>query len=157
MLAPLLVLIVPSLFSGYGFVKDSLLPHPAQAHEAHGLVSMIFSTVGITSLAALIAGVGLAWVLYRGKDKDPVNIRLFANKFYFDEIYAKLVAIAQDSAAAFMNVIDKLFIDGIAVRGSGLAATGVGQLFRRLQVGNIQGYTLLFGLGVLLVIFLAVM
>lgn len=157
MLAPLLVLVVPSLFSGYGFVKDALLPHPAGAHEAHGLISMIFSTVGITSLAALIAGVGLAWVLYRGKDRDPVNIRLFANKFYFDEIYAKLVAIAQDSVAAFMNFIDKLFIDGIAVRGSGLAATGVGQLFRRLQVGNIQGYTLLFGLGVLLVIFLAVM
>jgi preprotein translocase subunit SecD len=34
-------------------------------------------------------------------------------------------------------------------------AAGAGSLLRRLQVGNIQGYAFLFGLGVLLIVFLA--
>ena len=157
MLVPLLVLVVPSLLGGYEFIHHAILPPPAGEHETHGLLSMIFSSVGLISLVALIAGVGLAFVLYRGKEREPLNIRLFANKFYFDEFYAKLVTIVQDSLAAFLNVVDKLFIDGIAVRGSGIATTGAGQLFRRLQIGNLQGYTVLFGLGVLLLVFLAVM
>ena len=86
--------------------------------------------------------------MYRGKDKDLLKISLFANKFYFDEIYAKIVAVAQDGLASVVNFFDKLFIDGLAVRGSALTASGAGQLFRRLQVGNIQGYAFLFGLGV---------
>lgn len=95
--------------------------------------------------------------MYRGKNSDPINIKLFANKFYFDEFYAKIVRYGQDALAGVVNFVDKLLIDGLIVRGSGLAASGAGQLFRRLQVGNIQGYAFLFGLGVLLVVFLAVM
>lgn len=158
MLVPLLILAVPSVLAGYHFFHGHILPplHP-EGHAEHGLVDMIFSVVGMTSLAALILGVGLATVLYRGKDSDPLKIKLFANKFYFDELYQKIVSIFQDALAGVVNVFDKLFIDGIAVRGSALTASGVGQLFRRLQVGNIQGYAFLFGLGVLLVVFLAVM
>ena len=37
----------------------------------------------------------------------------------------------------------------------GVSAAGAGSLLRRLQVGNIQGYAFLFGLGVLLIVFLA--
>jgi NADH-quinone oxidoreductase subunit L len=157
MLAPLLILCIPSLLAGYGFFHGSILPQPEHAGEHHGLLEMMFSTVGLTSLAALIAGVGLGFVMYRGKTSDPLKINLFANKFYFDELYAKIIALVQDGLASVVNFFDKLFIDGLAVRGSALGATGAGQLFRRLQVGNIQGYAFLFGLGVLLIIFLAVM
>lgn len=156
MLVPLLILAVPSLLAGYGFFNGSILPHSEHAGESHGLLSMIFSTVGIVSLAALIAGVGLGFVLYRGKNSEPLSIKLFANKFYFDEFYAKVVKYGQDLVASISNGIDKFLIDGVAVRGSGFAAGGVGQLFRKLQVGNIQGYAFLFGLGVLVIIFLAV-
>ncbi len=155
MLIPLIVLAVPSLLAGYGFFHESILP-AAEHAEHEGLLQMLLSAPGIASLIALVAGVGLGFVMYRGKNEDPLKLSLFANKFYFDELYAKLVNIVQDKLAAVINFIDKLFIDGAAVRGSALAATGVGGLFRKLQVGNIQGYTFLFGLGVLLVIFLAV-
>lgn len=157
MLVPLLVLAVPSLLAGYGFFHGGILPPVPHGAESHGLVSMIFSPVGLISLVALIAGVGLATVVYRGKKSEPIEIKLFANKFYFDELYAKVVRYAQDSVATTANFFDKLLIDGLLVRGSSMAASGAGQLFRRLQVGNIQGYALLFGLGALLVIFLAVM
>jgi NADH-quinone oxidoreductase subunit L len=157
MLAPLLILAVPSLIAGFGFFHHSILPQPPTEAAHHSLLEMVFSLVGIVSLVALVAGVGLAYVLYRGKNSDPINIRLFANKFYFDELYQKIVRVCQDAVGSLANAFDKLFIDGLAVRGGAMAATGMGHLFRRLQVGNLQGYTFLFGLGVLLVIFLAVM
>jgi NADH-quinone oxidoreductase subunit L len=157
MLLPLLILCVPSLLAGYGFFHGSILPHPAEAGEHPGLLEMMLHPVGLTSLVALLAGVGLGFMVYRGKDADPLKISLFANKFYFDELYTKIVNIAQDRLATAANFFDKLFIDGLAVRGSALTASGAGQLFRKLQVGNIQGYAFLFGLGVLLLIFLAIM
>ncbi len=157
MLVPLLILAVPSLLAGYGFFSGSILPQPEHVGEHHGLLQMMLSPVGTTSLVALIAGVGLGFVMYRGKNQDPLKISLFANKFYFDELYAKIVNVAQDGLASLANFFDKCFIDGLAVRGSALTASGAGQLFRRLQVGNIQGYAFLFGLGVLLLIFLAMM
>jgi NADH-quinone oxidoreductase subunit L len=109
----------------------------------------------MVSIATLIVGAGGAFVLYRGRDQDPVNIKLFANKFYFDELYAKVIAVAQDGLATVVKVLDGLLIDGLGVRGAAGLASGAGGMLRRLQVGNIQGYAFLFGLGVLLLVFLA--
>ncbi len=120
--------------------------------------------IGLTffvSLATLIAGVFFGWKTYAGKDSDPLAdkplAKLFANKFYFDEAYAKLIKIAQDGLAQVLQLVDGLLIDGLGVRGSSGLASGTGSLLRRLQVGNIQGYAFLFGLGVLLLVSFALM
>ena len=63
----------------------------------------------------------------------------------------------QDGFAQVMLLIDGLLIDGLGVRGASGVASGTGSLLRRLQVGNIQGYALLFGLGVLLLVSFALM
>ena len=109
----------------------------------------------IASLVALAGGVALAFLIYRGKAADPLRIGVLANKFYVDEVYAKLVAIGQDRIAKIMQYADILLIDGLGVRGlSGLTGV-IGSRLRRLQSGNLQGYGFLFGLGVIILVVIA--
>ena len=156
MLIPLVVLAVPSLIAGFHFFGGTVLGENMPHHEG--------SMIGLTffvSLATLVLGVFFGWKIYTGKDSDPLAnksaAKLFANKFYFDEIYAKGIKIVQDGFAQILQLIDGLLIDGLGVRGASGLASGTGSLLRRLQVGNIQGYAFLFGLGVLLLVSLALM
>jgi len=149
MLAPLLLLAVPSIIGGFGFFAGRFLTLPAEDHAHASAVPMI------ASLIALAAGVALGWLLYAGRDRDPVRIGLFARKFFIDEIYAKLVGWGQDAVAKVIHYVDILVIDGLGVRGlSGLAAAMGGGL-RRLQGGNLQAYGFLFGFGVVVLLFIA--
>ena len=84
----------------------------------------------------------------RGKDKDPILIPAFRNKFYFDELYAALVAGTQDILAVVSAAVDRWVIDGVFVRGLSGAAWAGGFVLRFFQVGNLQGYSFLFGAGV---------
>ncbi len=156
MLIPLVVLAVPSLIAGFHFFGGTVLGENMPHHEG--------SVIGITffvSLATLVLGVFFGWKTYAGKDSDPLaanpTAKLFANKFYFDELYAKGIKIVQDGFAQILQLIDGLLIDGLGVRGLSGLASGTGSLLRRLQVGNIQGYAFLFGLGVLLLVSFALM
>ena len=109
---------------------------------------------------AVVFGILAAYKLYSKADEDPLAekkiFQVFRNKFYFDEAYAKLVRIAQDTVAAFIHFFDELFINGLIVGGFSRAAVGIGRIFGRLQSGNLQGYAVLFGLGVILVIYFTV-
>ena len=156
MLIPLVVLAVPSLIAGFHFFGGTVLGENMPHHEG--------SMIGITffvSLATLVLGVFFGWKIYNGQDSDPLAhkpaAKLFANKFYFDELYAKGIKIVQDGFARILQLIDGLLIDGVGVRGTSGLAAGTGSLLRRLQVGNIQGYAFLFGLGVLLLVSFALM
>jgi NADH-quinone oxidoreductase subunit L len=156
MLIPLVVLAVPSLIAGFHFFGGTVLGENMPHHEG----SMIGLTFFI-SLATLVLGVFFGWKIYNGQDSDPLAhkpaAKLFANKFYFDELYAKGIKIVQDGFARILQLIDGLLIDGVGVRGASGLAAGTGSLLRRLQVGNIQGYAFLFGLGVLLLVSFALM
>ena len=150
MTVPLLLLAFLSLFSGYGFFAgplQAMLPHP---HESGAVI------VGVCSLAAVIIGFLAGTKLYRGKDTDPVSIPLFANKFYIDEIYAVIVKYAQDRFAWIVNALEKVFVDGLLVRLPAALTSGLGGVFRRLQGGELQGYTFLLGLGIVIAVYLAV-
>ena len=156
MLIPLVVLAVPSLIAGFHFFGGTVLGENMPHHEG--------SMIGLTffvSLATLVLGVFFGWKIYNGQDSDPLAhkpaAKLFANKFYFDELYAKGIKILQDGFAQILQLIDGLLIDGVGVRGASGLAAGTGSLLRRLQVGNIQGYAFLFGLGVLLLVSFALM
>ena len=67
-----------------------------------------------------------------------------------------LVRFCQDTVAAVVHFIDEFFINGLLVGGLTRSTSGLGNFFRRLQSGNLQGYAILFGAGVLLVIYLTV-
>jgi len=151
MILPLIILAVPSVLSAYPFLAG-----PLQAMEAHGDHHEGGTVVMICSIAVLIVGVLLGLRLYGNAAKDPVNIPLFANKFYFDEFYAGLVKYAQDRVAWIINALEKIFVEGLTIRLPAALANGVGGWFRRLQGGSLQAYTFLFGLGVILAVYVAV-
>jgi NADH-quinone oxidoreductase subunit L len=151
MTAPLMLLSVFAIASGYGFFSDklqALVPHAEHA-EGHGLV------MGV-SIAAVVIGAGLAFFLYNGKDKDPLNIKLFANRFYVDEIYAVIVKVFQDRLAWIVSGLESIFADGLVARLPAAIACRVGKTARAIQSGHLQGYTFALGAGLLLAIYLVV-
>lgn len=151
MILPLGILAIFSLFSAFKFMAVPLqamvpAPHPG----GHG------KTVLVTSLLAVIIGVGTAIFLYRGKDKDPLRIKLFANKFYFDEIYAVIVRVFQDRLAWIVTALERVFVDGLIARLPAAIAARLGAATRLLQGGHLQGYTFLLGGGIIAVVYLVV-
>ena len=146
---PLAVLAVLAIVSGYHFVSDNLNATRPE-HVAN-------ATVLIASIGTLILGVGAAFVLYRGREKDPLSIPLFRERFYFDGIYDNfIVRYFQDAFAALIHFFDELLINGLLVGGLSRGAVSLGNLFRKLQSGQLQAYAYAFGLGVVLVIYFTV-
>jgi NADH-quinone oxidoreductase subunit L len=156
MTVPLVILAVLSVVAGYGIIAE-----PALGREYSELIVEIEHGRGaklVMALATLafVAGTAAGWLLYRGAAKDPILIPPFKNKFYFDELYAALIAGTQGVLAATSSWFDKWILDGVIVRGLSGAAWGVGFVMRFLQWGNLQGYAFLFGAGVIAFIYLLV-
>lgn len=145
-LVALAVFSVLSAWNGFATPLQALKP----AHEPP------HATVLFASIAAFIIGTGGAIYLYRGKDKDPLNIKLFANKFYFDEIYAVIVRICQDRLAWIVTALERVLVDGLIARLPTAIVARLGAATRLLQGGHLQGYTFLLGGGVIAVIYLVV-
>jgi NADH-quinone oxidoreductase subunit L len=101
-------------------------------------------------------GSGLAIAIYRNRTGEPIDVELLRHKFYFDELYAWLIKWTQDLLARIAAFFDRWIIDVGAVDGSSRGTLGVGALLRLLQVGNLQAYVFLFGLGVIAVIYFAI-
>ncbi len=113
--------------------------------------------VTAVSIGAFVIGFILAFLLYKGKKEDPINIPLFQNKFYFDEFYAGIVKWFQDLLAAVIHFLDEFVINGLLVGGLTRLAQGTGNLFRKYgQSGNLQHYALISGVGILLAIYFTV-
>ena len=82
-----------------------------------------------------------------------MNFAPFRNRFYFDEIYAFLIAATQGVLSKISAFLDRWILDAGLVRGTSTATWGVGSLLRLLQVGNLQAYSFLFGLGIVVLIY----
>ena len=157
MTIPLVVLAVPSVVAGWGFVARffAVGEHAApvtpgeQAHHAPWVV--------VVATVVFIAGVALGFVLYRDRTRDPIRVALLQHKFYFDEFYAALVRHTQDALAKASAWFDRWVIDGLGVRGLSGATFGAGFALRFLQVGNLQAYAFFFALGVLAIVYLALL
>jgi NADH-quinone oxidoreductase subunit L len=134
-----MILAVPSVFAGYSFFAGRFLPLPHEAHLNLGVMAL--------SVFVFLAGAGLAWFVYTGKDSDPIVIPLLANRFYIDQFYQTLIALTQDFAAALAATFDRWILDGAIVRGVSGAAWVTGFVLRFLQLGNLQAYAFLFGAG----------
>lgn len=147
MYVPLVILAIFSIVAGYSPIAGKFAPayHSAEFH---------FGIVTIVSLIAVVIGVLSSFVLYRGKAVEPLNIPLLRNKFYFDEIYDRgIVRYFQDVFAAIIAFFDEFIINGLLVGGFTRLAESSGNVFRKVQSGNLQGYAFVFGIGVILVIY----
>jgi NADH-quinone oxidoreductase subunit L len=151
MFVPLVVLSVLAVIAGYGFAHAYAPAVPEHAGEFH--VNFLFWVSAI----ALVVGAGSAFALYAGKDKDPLSIPLLKNRFYIDGFYDNfIVRYFQDAFAAIIHFFDELLINGLLVGGLSRGAVSFGNLFRKIQSGQLQGYAYAFGLGVILVIYFVV-
>ncbi|CAA9214188.1 MAG: NADH-ubiquinone oxidoreductase chain L [uncultured Chthoniobacterales bacterium] len=148
MTAPLLLLAIPALIAGFGFFAHNFLPVP-HADDPHHVVP-IFAT------GAMAVGVIAAFLLYRNREHDPVSVAIFRNRFYFDELYVWLIRSTQELLASISAFIDRWIIDVGGVRGASGATWGVGSLLRLVQVGNLQAYSFIFGLGIVGLIYFTV-
>jgi len=149
MTGPLIVLALLAGFGGFGFFAGRFLPLPSEQGAA-GVVSAM-------AVAALILGSILAFALYRNRASDPLDVELLRRKFYFDEIYAWLINWTQELLARVCAFFDRWILDTTAVEGSARGSWGVGALLRLIQVGNLQAYAFLFGLGVVALIYFFVL
>ncbi len=117
--------------------------------------------ITVCSIGAFVVGFILAFLLYKGKESDPLAnnkiMKVFANKFYIDEFYAGIVKWLQDIVAAIVHFLDEFIINGMIVGGLTRTAQGFGNLFRKhIQSGNLQHYAFLSGVGIVLVIYFTV-
>jgi NADH-quinone oxidoreductase subunit L len=146
MMIPLAVLAVFSLLAGMPGIPGLL-----------GLEAPAFhlSTTLVLSLVISLAGAALGYFKYRNAGEDPIHVPLFRHKFYFDELYAKIVAVFQNGLAALIRGLDVLIMDGLFMRFPAWVSLGVGRVARLFQFGRIQAYLLTFSLGVILLVYLA--
>ncbi len=136
---------------------SQIFPVPTEWGFHFKILPDLNSSVFWTSIGVFVTGAVAAFVVYSGKDKDPINIPLFRNKFYLDEIYQKLITICQDAVAAIIHLLDEFLIGVLLVGGATRSAQGVGNIFRRFaQNGSLSNYAYLMALGSVLVIYFTV-
>jgi len=145
MLVPLAVLALLSLIGGFNFFASRFLTLPHE-HGAAGFIRWV-------ALVAMLLGAASAIILYRSRVEDPVTINLLRHKFYFDELYRALINATQGFLARVSGFIDRWIIDATIVRGSSGATWSFGALLRLMQVGNLQAYAFIFGLGIIWIIY----
>jgi NADH-quinone oxidoreductase subunit L len=149
MSGPLVLLAILGVIAGFPFIASKFAP---AYHQPEHLIHLGFVTY--VSIGALLTGVIAGFVLYAGKEKDPVSIPLLQNRFYIDGLYDNfLVRYFQDAFAAIIAFFDEFVINGLIVGGLSRAAQSFGNIFRRVQSGSLQGYAFAFGLGVILVVY----
>lgn len=147
---PLAILAVMAIFSAYKPISGALL---ASGYGSFGHLVEHFGLTAILSIVALIVGVAGAVFFYKGKDSDPINIPIFADRFKIDEFYIILVRVFQDAIAAFLDIADRFIVDPLVARFPALSAMAAGQFLRVFQIGNVQAYAYFFGVAVLALIF----
>jgi NADH-quinone oxidoreductase subunit L len=149
MTIPLILLAIPAVVAGYPFFEHLFF------HEIGSLAEPeVPSFVPNIVLGVFLAGLALAFVLYRNVEKDPIRIPFLENRFYIDDLYFCIVRVIQGGFARICSFTDRWFIDGILVRGSATLVWTIGFALRFLQLGNIQAYALFFGIGVVGLIYL---
>jgi NADH-quinone oxidoreductase subunit L len=148
MTGPLIVLALLATLGGFAFFARKFLALPIEKEAG------IF--VPALAIIVLILGSGLAIALYRNRTSDPLDVELLRRKFYFDEFYGWLVDWTQELLARIAAFVDRWIIDAGAVGGTSSGTWGIGALLRLVQVGNLQAYLFLFGLGIVALIYFAV-
>lgn len=154
MLAPLILLAVLAITAGFPLLSNAanaIRPFHEGGH-AEGHMVVLLSSIG-----ALVLGLLAGFLLYFNKNRDPISIPLFRDRFYIDTFYEKgVVRYVQDGTAALIHFIDEIVINSLLVGGLTRMVDSFGALFRRAQSGNLQGYAFSFGIGVLLLIYFTV-
>jgi NADH-quinone oxidoreductase subunit L len=148
MLTPLIILAVLSAIGGFSFFARQFVVIP---HEKE-----ILTLIPALAISTMILGAGLAFAVYRNRTTEPVDIALFRRRLYLDEFYTWVIDSTQEMLARISAFFDRWIIDAGGVRGLSGTTWGFGTVLRLLQVGNLQAYSFLFGLGIVFLIYFTI-
>jgi len=148
MTGPLIVLALLAALGGFAFFAQNFLALPIEKGAT------LF--VPAFAIVALTLGSGLAIAFYRNRTSEPFDVELLRHKFYFDEFYSWLIDWTQELLARISAFFDRWIIDTGAVGGASGGTWGIGALLRLVQLGNLQAYLFLFGLGIVALIYFTV-
>ena len=154
MLGPLAVLSALSICGGYLGIPLFLGAETGPLHW----------NVALTSGAVIVAGVGLACVIYawqwisasRIAQRLGVVYTVLSHRYYFDDVYNWYVEkIQQQIFAGACAWLERNVIIEFAVNGTALVTHTTGRIIRRCQTGQVQSYALIFFGGLLVLLLLA--
>jgi NADH-quinone oxidoreductase subunit L len=164
MTVPLIILAVLSAIGGFalgieGFYHGWLVDQMTQTGHLTPrgptieppAIGLLLGTV--VPLFMVLAGIFLAFALYRGRERDPLHLKVLAHKFYVDEFYDEYLIGLQQYFALFLKWIDDWVIEGAILRGSAYLSVGVGEAFKLLQTGSLQTYAFVLSIGGALLIY----
>lgn len=164
MTVPLIILATAAVL--VGLVNSPFMNHifGSFINSPYGIQPHPNSMIMISSSLIAVAGIVLAWLIYQKEAISHVAIRdkfkgvytLLLNKYYIDEIYAKLGEIFVYGASRVMYWIDihiiNAFIDWLAwLTGKS------GDTLKYTQTGQVQHYAMYMVAGVLILVVLATM
>ena len=162
--APLVILAIFATIGGFIGITNNYGSQFAADHETLSLTQQLLEPLHtpvpmLIGIGVALAGIFLAFSLYKNGDKDPLPAKLgglataMKNKFYFDELYEATFIRAHDFLAAVADWIDRWILEG-AIIGAIRGGTDLsGRALRLAQTGNLQTYTILFVLGVVLLLY----
>ncbi len=166
MTIPLVLLAILSLVGGWSIVGIKAHYHdwfvsvlnavglvPTGVESAIPLAESGIFPDWLVPLMTVSAGAVSAFFLYRGRDRDPLNIKLLAHKFYCDEFYDRNLVGGQQRTARVLNWMDSWILEGLIIRGAAYISVGVGEVFRLFQTGSLQTYAFIFSIGGVLLIY----
>ena len=144
MSVPLMLLAVPSVFAGYGFVGEyflTYLPH----RGPHGRTWSPSCAV-----SACVLGAAVAWFLYRRKKAGASSSASSRTNSTSTNSTRSLIKWTQDLIASYTSWFDRWVLDWGIVRWPRRRRhiRRFGMVLRFLQIGNLQAYAFLFGAGV---------
>jgi NADH-quinone oxidoreductase subunit L len=168
MTIPLILLAIPAAVIGLivGVPPDAGLFHQfiepvfepaleAGVHIEPGFTQPTLLIMLISTMAA-VAGIFTAFLLYYRANPLPGVLgnnlpglyNALANRWYFDELYHRVLVDGGKALAYGFWRFDQRVIDG-AVNGVASLVRGTSFRLRRVQTGFVQGYALAIGLGLL--------
>ena len=164
MTAPLMILAVFAAVGGFIGITNNYGSQFAADHETLSLAQQLLEPLKtpvpmLIGIGVAVAGIFLAFSLYKNADADPLPAKLgalsrwMADRFYFDELYEATVIRFHDLLAAITDFIDRWILEG-AILGAIRGGTDLsGRALRLAQTGNLQTYAFLFVLGVALLLY----
>jgi NADH-quinone oxidoreductase subunit L len=169
MTLPLMVLAVPSAIIGWLLFSTNWLAHflsatpslTAPSVAATATPHVFHMNLAIQGTLAAAIGIVVAAIGHLGRRSDGPQLErflgplqtLFANKFYFDQIYAALIVRPLEGLALVAALFDRHVVDGAVDAIAGIPVA-LGGIVRRSQSGLLQRYALAGVMGVLAIVVL---
>jgi NADH-quinone oxidoreductase subunit L len=166
---PLMILAVPSALVGWLLFSTNWLAHflsatpslTAPAVAATATPHVFHMNLAIQGTLAAAIGIVIAAIGHLGRRSDGPQLErflgplqtIFANKFYFDQIYSVFIVRPLEGLALVAALFDRYVIDGTVDAIAGLPVA-LGGIVRRSQSGLLQRYALAGVMGVLAIVVL---